>query len=504
MKCISGQMRSTFLLLSTILLQVIGVALSQGGFVEENGEQNGQPSAICNNVSQSLLEEIRRYKPLVDQIGQIIINGTFKGIAYRNLSEFVDNYGARLTGSESLEKSIDHVLETMKFIGLDDAHCEDVTAPKWVRGHESLTMTIPYKKNIQVLGLLPTVQTPEEGITSEIVVVENYKDLQENKNDLLSRVKGRILVFNHPFDDAVNAVTYRHRSAIEGAKVGAIATIVRSYTTFSLGTPHTGEMHYEDDIPPIPSAEITVEDAELLGRLYNKGQKIVLNLILRNQRVGNITTRNTIGDLKGSNIPDEYVLVSGHADSWDVGQGALDDGYGVILSLLVPNVLKTMNLIPKRTVRSIVWTAEEISKVPLGAQQYLEKHEEELRNKYSFFLEADSGIFNARGLILNGTVEAQCIVSEILKLMEPRIIAKTRIVTPFPDLKTDIVPLMRATGVAGALLDTDGEKYFWYHHSNADTVTALNPDDLDVCLALMTSLSYVLADMSVLLPRMQV
>ncbi|ODN03873.1 Carboxypeptidase Q [Orchesella cincta] len=491
---------SSFLLSATLF----GVANCQGGFQPGNGGENGQQSQLCTNVSQSLLEEIKRYQPIVNQIGQLILNGTYKGIAYKNLSEFVDNFGSRLTGSESLEKSIDHVLNTMKFIGLDDAHCEDVTAPKWVRGYESLTMTVPYKKNIQVLGLLPTVQTPEEGITSEIVVVESYRDLQENKNDVLSRVKGKILVFNHPFDDAVNAVTYRHRSAIEGAKVGAIATIVRSYATFSLSTPHTGEMHYEDDTPPIPSAEIAIEDAELLGRLYDRGQKIVLNLILRNQRVGNITTRNTIGDLKGSSIPDEYVLVSGHADSWDVGQGALDDGYGVILSLLVPDVLKTMNLIPKRTVRSIVWTAEEISKVPLGAQQYLEQHGDELRNKYSFFLEADSGIFNARGLIMNGTDEAQCIISEILKLLEPHIIEKTRVVTPFPDLKTDIVPLMRATGVPGAILDTDGEKYFWYHHSNADTVTALNPNDLDVCLALMTSLSYVLADLSIMLPKMVV
>lgn len=138
------------------------------------------------------------------------------------------------------------------------------------RGYENLNMITPYKKNIQVLGLLPTAQTPEGGITSEIVVVDSYEQLNASP-ELLSRVKGKILVFNHAFDDAVNAVTYRHRSAIEGAKVGAIATIVRSYATFSLNTPHTGEMHYEEDIPPIPSAEISIEDAELLGRLYNKG-----------------------------------------------------------------------------------------------------------------------------------------------------------------------------------------------------------------------------------------
>lgn len=223
-------------------------------------------------------------------------------------------------------------------------------------------------------------------------------------------------------------------------------------------------------------------------------------LTLRNQALGNITTRNSIADLRGSEIPQEYVLVSGHVDSWDVGQGALDDGYGVILSLLVPEVLKQLNLVPKRTVRSIIWTAEEISKIPLGAQQYLEQHQNELTN-YSFFLEADSGIFNAKGLIFNGSVEAECIVSEILKLLEPTVILETRVITPFPELKTDIVPLMKASGVPGAIIDTDVDKYFWYHHSNADTVTALNTEDLDVCLAMMTSLSYVLADMSILLPR---
>ncbi len=117
-------------------------------------------------------------------------------------------------------------------------------------------------------------------------------------------------------------------------------------------------------------------------------------------------------------------------------------------------------------------------------------------------MEADSGIFNARGLIFNGSVEAECIVSEILKLLEPTIIPETRVITPFPELKTDIVPLMKASGVPGAIIDTDVDKYFWYHHSNADTVTALNTEDLDVCLAMMTSLSYVLADLSILLPRL--
>jgi carboxypeptidase Q len=260
-------------------------------------------------------------------------------------------------------------------------------------------------------------------------------------------------------------------------------------------------MHYEEEFTPIPHAEISIEDAELLGRLYNKGQKIVLSLTLQNQRLGNITTRNSIGDLPGSSIPHEFMLVSGHVDSWDVGQGALDDGYGVILSMLVPDVLQSLKLSPKRTLRTIIWSAEEISQVPLGAQQYLEEHETELRN-YSMYLEADSGIFNAKGLIFNGSGEASCIVSQILKLLEPQIIEKIRLVTSFPELKTDIVPLMKATGVPGAILDTDGDKYFWYHHSNADTVTSLNPRDLDVCLAMMTSLSYVLADLSVLLPRL--
>ena len=197
---------------------------------------------------------------------------------------------------------------------------------------------------------------------------------------------------------------------------------------------------------------------------------------------GNITTRNSIADYVGASKPEEFVLISGHIDSYDVGQGALDDGYGVILSMKAVQVLKALRLQPKRTVRTILWTAEEVGEVPFGAAQYLKDHEDELRSKYSIFLEADSGIHNAHGLILNATNEAACVVQEVLQLLAP--INATKVYPHFPRLKTDIVPLMQGTGVPGALIATDADRYFWAHHSAADTMTFLNRGDLDKCLGI--------------------
>lgn len=231
------------------------------------------------------------------------------------------------------------------------------------------------------------------------------------------------------------------------------------------------------------------------------GEKVEVTLKLFNEHAGNITTRNSIGDFVGLSKPDEFVLISGHIDSYDVGQGALDDGYGVILSVKAVEILQSLGLRPRRSIRTIIWSAEEVGKVPLGAEQYLMKHLDELKTKYSVFLEADSGVFDANGLIFNGTDEAGCIIAEILKLLEPEVISKTKLFPHFPHVKTDIVPLMQGTGVPGALIATNSDKYFWYHHSNADTVTAIDSKDLDICLALYTAVSFVLADLDFMLPR---
>jgi carboxypeptidase Q len=258
--------------------------------------------------------------------------------------------------------------------------------------------------------------------------------------------------------------------------------------------------------------------------MFLSGEKIIVKLKMSSQNGENATTRNLIGDYVGSKNPEEYVLISGHIDSWDVGkiflalfipsytnqslifkgQGALDDGYGVILSVKAVEVLRALGLQPRRSIRTIIWSAEEVGKVPLGAEQYMKKHFEELKNNYSIFLEADSGIFDANGLIFNGTAEAGCIVAQVLKLLEPNVISKTKLFPHFPRLKTDIVPLMQATGVPGALIATNADKYFWFHHSNADTVTAIDTKDLDICFALYTSVAYVLADVGFMLPRVEI
>ncbi|CAG7716865.1 unnamed protein product [Allacma fusca] len=447
------------------------------------------------SVSPEILKEIRGYQDVADKIIDEVLNGKFKGHTYDDLADFVDNFGNRIAGSVALENAIDYLGDRMRDIGFDNVHTENVTSPKWVRGFEEAVMLKPWRKTISVLGLAMSISTPEEGITGEVIVVQDFEDLHARVRDATNK----ILVFNAPFDNPENAIKYRQRGAIEGAKINASAVLVRSYATYSLATPHTGLMFYDGDVQKIPAGEISIEDAELLYRLQKKGQKPIVHIKLRSNFESDIITRNTIGDMVGTTKPHEFVLISGHADSYDVGQGALDDGYGVIVSIKAVELLKALKLKPKRTIRTILWTAEEVGEVPFGAAQYLEKHLEELRNNYTMFLESDSGIHNVHGLIFNGTAQAQCIMQEVLQLLAP--INATKLYSHFPRLKTDIVPLMQATGVSGALPATDADKYFWAHHSAADTMTFLNPRDLDICLAMCSVLSYVLGDISIMLPR---
>ncbi|XP_038213393.1 carboxypeptidase Q-like [Zerene cesonia] len=438
----------------------------------------------------NLADEIASYDTVVRDIMDYVISGPFKGKTYHELAKFVDKFGARISGSQVLEDSIDYMIELTQEEELNEIMTEELEVPHWVREQEKITMLEPRSKLIALLGLGKSVSTPPEGITAEVIVFSSFEKLDETP---AKDIEGKIVLYDPVFTTYGETVVYRSQGAAKAASKGAVASLVRSIAPFSIYTPHTGSQYYAENVTKIPTAAITLEDADLIRRFYDRGEKVVLNIKMISSYETKIS-RNTIIDLKGKDNPEKLVIVSGHIDSWDVGQGAMDDGGGLFVSWAAPVILKRLNLRPKRTVRTIFWTAEEFGLI--GAYAYEEKHRNESQN-INFIMESDEGTFAPLGLTVAGTQEARCIIGEILKLFES-INASTLVESG--NAGSDIQVLIN-TGVPGASLHNANEKYFWYHHTEGDTMNVESPEELDLCTAFWTALAYIIADISVDIPR---
>lgn len=408
---------------------------------------------------------------------------------YNRLAELCDTFGPRFSGSQNLEDAIDWILDEMKNDGLDNVHGEEVTVPHWVRGKESAELMEPHRKKLNMLGLGGSIATPRTGIRAEVLVVKDFEELESRKDEAM----GKIVLFNAEFTSYGKTVQYRYRGASAAAKAGAVASLIRSVGPYSIDTPHTGVMKYDDDVKKIPHAAITVEDAMMLQRIQDRGQKIVIKLNMSAKMLPDAKSRNVIAEIRGSEKPEEVVVIGGHIDSWDVGQGAMDDAGGCVVAWDALNVIKSLGLKPKRTIRCVMWTNEENGLG--GGKAYRDAHADEMEN-HVLAVESDGGVFAPEGFGFSGTPEALDIMREIGKLLEP-IGAGT--------IKdggggADIGP-MKPYGVPLAGLNVDGSKYFWFHHTNADMVDKLDPDEVNKCKAAMAVLAFVVADMPETLPR---
>lgn len=363
------------------------------------------------NLPDTLKKEIAGYQEIVDKIINEIINGKYKGKTWDSLAELTDLFGPRMSCSDPLEKATDYVVETMKKNGLENVHNENVIAPKWIRGFENADLVSPWKRNLPLLGLGSTVGTPRGGIIADVIAVESFDEFDKLSEE---QVKGKIAVFVPKWEGYGKTVQYRAFAAVHAAKKGAVASLIRSVTPYSISSPHTGLQHYEDNVKKIPTAALTVEDAEMILRMYKRGQQVTIHLEMSDRNMGNCTTRNTIGELVGTKFTNtSVVVVSGHLDSWDVGVGAMDDGGGAMISWKAVEFLKDMELRAKRTIRAILWTTEEQGII--GAQQYVEQHKSQEKEEFNFFMESDIGTFEPRGLDYSGNADGACIIKEILK-----------------------------------------------------------------------------------------
>lgn len=417
--------------------------------------------------------------------GRIIGAALVSDHAYKRLAHLTDHIGHRLSGSKNLERAIEWALAEMKRDGLDNVRGEKVMVPHWVRGEESLEMITPRPVKLAMLGLGNSVATPANGITAETVVVRNFAELER----LGERVRGKIVVYNVPFTNYGATVQYRSFGASRAARYGAAAVLVRSITPISLETPHTGAMNYDQQQPKIPAAAISIEAAELLQRMHDRGDRTTVRLKMEAKFLPDAESANVIAELRGTEKPDEIVIVSGHFDSWDVGQGAHDDGGGCIVAWEAVRLLKELGLRPRRTIRVVLYTNEENGL--RGGNAYRDAHRADLA-KHIFAIESDSGTYRPEGLGLAATAppQARANLQEIAKLLSG--IGADGIAPSGGG--ADIGPIMRE-GVIGASLDVEGSHYFDIHHTAADTLDKIDPRDLQLCVATMAVFAYAIADL---------
>ena len=406
---------------------------------------------------------------------------------YRKLSFLCDRIGNRLSGSTGLDKAIVWAAEQMRRDGLENVVTPRVRVPHWVRGAEHASVIEPVNRPLTMLGLGGSIATPRNGITAQVVPVGSFDELNRKGR---SEVEGKIVLFNVPYESYGRTVEYRHGGASRAAKLGAVAALVRSITPVSLQTPHTGAMEYAADAPRIPAAAITIEDALLIQRLTDAGNKVTVHLEMEARMLGEVDSANVIGEIPGREKPEEIVVMGGHIDSWDVGAGAQDDGSGCVTALEAAHLIHKLGLHPRRTLRVVFWTNEENGGA--GGKAYREWVGDKIHNHVAA-IEMDGGAEKPIGFSVSAganTTQMIATLRDFGKLLE-RIGASS--IQPGGG-GADIAPLMRE-GVPGLAPRTTGGHYFDWHHTRADTVDKVKPEDLRQNIAAMAVMAYVLAEL---------
>jgi carboxypeptidase Q len=379
----------------------------------------------------------------------------------------------------------------MKADGLENVRGEPVMVPHWVRGAESAELVKPRAARLSMLGLGGSVGTPRAGITAPVLVVESFEELARRA----AEAKGKIVLFDVPFTEYPVTRRIRTDGASAAARAGAVACLIRSVASSSIRSPHTGAVRYDSTAARIPAAALSVEDAMMLHRFQDRGAPVVVTLRMSARTLPDAPSRNVVAEIAGREKPDEVVVLGGHIDSWDVGQGAMDDGGGAVAAWEAVRLMKRLGLRPRRTVRVVLWTNEENG--GRGAEAYAAAHASEV-SKHVLAMESDNGAFNPKGYVLSASDSAAAVVRQVAELLQAIDATGVQQVPESP--AADITPLAEA-GVPAMELDVEGSKYFWYHHSEGDTLDKLDPAELARCVAAMAVMAYVVADLPDGLPR---
>lgn len=413
--------------------------------------------------------------------------------AWLRLSQLCDGIGNRSTGSRELERAIAWAQGAMREDGLEHVRLLPVKVPRWVRGMEHAEMVEPGPQRLDILGLGRSVATPAGGLTAEVVAVRSFDELDALPAEA---VRGRIVLFDVPFTTYGVTVKYRSDGPRRAAARGAVAALVRSVGPVSLRTPHTGAM--SDSLPRIPAAAVTIEDAAMIGRLLARGERVRVHLEMNARTLPDTLSADVIGELRGRERPAEVVLVGGHLDSWDVGQGAHDDGGGCVISLEALRLMKALGLRPRRTVRCVLFTNEESG--AKGAQAYADSLGRKERHVAA--IESDGGVEKPVGFGIEiRRAAGDSADASRSKQMVDRMHAIAPLLAGLgadhfdtDGGGTDITPLMKL-GVPGLSHKTTMEHYFDWHHTRADTMDKVDPIELRKNVAALAVMLYVLAEM---------
>ena len=426
--------------------------------------------------------------------------------AYRQVAHLSNNIGPRLTGSAQAGKAVEYVASELKAIGCE-VQLERVMVPHWVRGEETAALVqFPGQaanttQKIVLCALGDSVPTPADGIEAEVIAVRNFDELKSLPRE---KVAGKIVLFNYPFDKQMaaegrggeaygEAVVYRADGPSVAARQGAVACLIRSVGGADYRLPHTGQTDYANDAPRIPAGAVTAEDADLIADLVRKGP-VRMKLVLKPQTLPDVESANVIGDIKGSEYPEQVIVVSGHLDSWDLGTGAIDDGAGVAVSMEVANLIQKLHLKPKRTIRVIAWMNEENGLA--GSKQYAKDHEKEWMNHFAA-METDGGADHPLGINIKAKPEVKKMFAPVAATLQESGAGMLNLVE---HCGADIGPMEKA-GVPAFSPIQDSRFYFNYHHTAADTLDKIVPKELAENSAVVAVLAYALANMEQPLPR---
>jgi carboxypeptidase Q len=418
--------------------------------------------------------------------------------AYRQVAHLANNIGPRLSGSAQAAKSVEYVASELKAVGCE-VQLEKMMVLHWVRGEETAALVqFPGQaenttQKIVLCALGASVATPPQGIEADVIAVRNFDELKSLPHD---KVAGKIVLFNYPFDKQMaaegrgneaygEAVLYRSDGPSAAARQGAVACLIRSVGGADYRLPHTGQTNYAHDAPKIPAGAVTAEDADLMAYLVRQGP-VKMKLILTPQQLPDVESYNVIGDIKGSEHPEEVVVVSGHLDSWDLGTGAIDDGAGVAVSMEAANLIQKLHLKPKRTIRVIAWMNEENGSA--GSKQYAKDHGKE--NHFAA-METDGGAGHPLGINIKGKPEIKKMLGPVSTILQESGAGMLNLVE---HCGADIEPLEKA-GVPAFSPIQDSRFYFNYHHSAADTLDKIVPKELAENSAVVAVAAYALANM---------
>lgn len=447
--------------------------------------------AAMNVVSYAQVQEapiMQSGEQTTSDTVQSLIDAAMKGEqGYEITRELTTEVGARLAGSEAEARARDWTVEKFKEIGLQNVRIEPFTVPGWERGVETAEIVSPYPQQLYITALGGSVATPEEGISADVAYFPTFEDLEAAPEGGLD---GKIVFISGRMEKAPDGAGYgpanrkRRSGATEAGKRGAAAVVIRSVGTDSHRFPHTGQMRYSPDVEPIPIGALSGPDADQLERMLKNGEEVNLKLTLTPKSVGDLPSGNVIGEIVGTERPEEIVLIGGHLDSWDLGTGAIDDGAGIGISAGAAQIILEAGLKPKRTIRVVAFGAEEIGLK--GGFAYVEEHKDDLGN-HVLATESDFGAGPVYE-VHSGVTEGEDVLRAMADAMN----------IPFAEEKTtnggpDVGP-MANEGVPTMRFQQDGMDYFDLHHTPDDTFDKIDPKEMAQNVAAFATMAWMASE----------